>query len=179
MTMETDELNHPDYGYAFEAVLRAECSWQAPPELSARLFSLASTVATTNTPAAMQSTPIDDTELFVTPPPQPVTWYSVLVLVLTSIAVGLSFAITWEVYGAVGASLGLDSLWHQLQSFLARTTLWLSSEMPAIHTIVHLITTIYDQISWLLNWLLIAMVLWLALDDHTPQSTHVRQRQLS
>lgn len=131
-----------------DSVLRHELRWEAPAELTARLLSLVP-----GAPALA----------FV--PARPKSWYSMLVLVLTAVAIGLSLAVAWQVYSAVGAELGLAAVLDQLRYAPAIGLQRLYEALPASRQVVAVLVALRDQ----LHWLLLAIVLWLALDGWQPR----------
>lgn len=169
--MTTEKQIHQHTEDALDVVLRQELRWQAPPELTNQLLSMvqqAPAFAEHQHTVASIASPVQQ-------PARPGTWYSLLVMVLTSIAVGLSLAMAWQVYGVVVAELGLAELWYQTQAVVASALQWLYTELPVARRVVPLFGDIYAQTSWLLNWLLAAVVLWLALDSSTPERQQQRQ----
>lgn len=138
-----------------DALLRAELRWEAPPELTARLLSLVPAVS-----------------LLGNLPARPKPWYSTLVFVLTAIAVGLSLAVAWQVYGALGAELGLTAVFEQLRLAPLIGLQRLYETLPASRQAVEVVVAVRDQ----LHWLLLAMVLWLALDGWQPRLRRVGNR---
>jgi F0F1-type ATP synthase assembly protein I len=151
-----------------DPVLCTELFWQAPPELTHKLLEL------------IPGTPADNTlpEATFVPPPaapaRPSTWYVVLVSILTSVAVALSLMVTWRFYGIVSAELGLLAWWDNVNMMLSAWLNWLYTELPATHYLVEALKQVHAQ----LHWLLIAVVLWLALDGATPRGT-LQQQQAS
>ncbi len=131
-----------------DAVLRQELRWEAPPELTLRLLGL-----------------IPGTPLLAVPPPRPKTWYSMAVLVLTAMALGLSLAVAWQVLGSVSAELGFAGVLEQLRHAPALGLQRLYEALPASRQAVAVLVAIRDQ----LHWLLLAIVLWLALDGWQPR----------
>jgi hypothetical protein len=136
-----------------DTLLRHELRWEAPPELTARLLGLVPGVA-----------------LLGVAPPRPKSWYSMLVLVLTAIAVGLSLAVAWQIFGAVTTELGLAGYLEQLRYAPAVALERLYEALPASRQLVAVLVAVRDQ----LHWLLLAIVLWLALDGWQPR---LAQRQ--
>jgi len=132
-----------------DQLLRQELRWEAPPTLTAQLLALV--------PGAPVSLPALA---------RPKTWYSMLVLVLTAVAIGLSLAVAWQLYSAIGAELGLGAMLTQLQAAPAIGLQRLYDALPASRQMVALVVAVRDQ----LHWLLLAVVLWLALDGWHPRS---------
>ncbi len=131
-----------------DSVLRHELRWDCPTELTARLLNL-----------------IPGAPALAMAAPRPKSWYSMLVLVLTATAIGLSLAVAWQVYSAVGAELGLAAILEQLRYAPAIGLQRLYEALPASRQAVALIVALRDQ----LHWLLLAIVLWLALDGWQPR----------
>lgn len=140
---------------ALDGVLRHELHWEAPPELTARLLTL------------IPGAPI------LAAAPRPKSWYSTLVLVLTAVAVGLSLAVAWQVYSAVGAELGFAAIIEQLRYAPAIGLQRLYEALPASRQVVALLVAVRDQ----LHWLLLAIVLWLALDGWQPRPSRASVNQ--
>jgi hypothetical protein len=145
----TPELppREPDDG--LDQILRKELCWEVPPILAAQLLSLVPGAPMLNMPARAR----------------PKSWYSLLVLVLTAVAIGLSLAVAWQVYSAVGAELGLGPILAELQVAPAVGLQRLYEALPASRQVVSLVVAVRDQ----LHWLLLAVVLWLALDGWQPR----------
>jgi hypothetical protein len=136
-----------------DLVLRQELRWEAPPELTMRLLSL-----------------IPGAPLLPVIPARPKTWYSMLVLVLTAMAIGLSLAVAWQVVGALGAELGFAAVLEQLRDAPAIGLQRLYDALPASRQMVAVLAALRDQ----LHWLLLAVVLWLALDGWQPRRSVAR-----
>jgi hypothetical protein len=96
-----------------------------------------------------------------------------LVLVLTAVAIGLSLAVAWQFYSAVGAELGLGAMLAQLGEAPGIGLQRLYDALPASRQFVAIVVAVRDQ----LHWLLLAVVLWLALDGWQPR--RVAQRTTS
>lgn len=137
----------PDDG--LDALLRQELRWEVPPELTARLLGLVPGMAL----------------MGAAPPPRPKSWYSMVVLVLTAMAVGLSLAVAWQFVGALGAELGFAAALEQLRSAPAIGLGRLYDALPASRQAVAVLVAVRDQ----LHWLMLAVVLWLALDGWQPR----------
>ena len=132
-----------------DLVLCHELHWEAPPELTACLLGLI--------PGA--------TSFAVSPPPRPKSWYSLLVLALTAVAIGLSLAVAWQLYNTVGTEFGLAASFEQLRNAPLLGLQRLDEALPASRPAVAVLVALRDQ----LHWLLLALVLWLALDGWQPQ----------
>lgn len=144
----SDQMNTRDPDDRLDALLRHELRWEAPPELTARLLGL-----------------IPGAPILAMVPQRPKSWYSMLVLVLTAVAVGLSLAVAWQVSSAVGAELGLSAILEQLRYAPMIGLQRLYEALPASRQAVALLVAVRDQ----LHWLLLAIVLWLALDGGQPR----------
>lgn len=131
-----------------DSLLRHELRWECPPDLTVRLLNL-----------------IPGAPALAVAAPRPKSWYSMLVLVLTATAIGLSLAVAWQVYSAVGAELGLAVILEQLRYAPAIGLQRLYEALPASRQAVAMIVALRDQ----LHWLLLAIVLWLALDGWQPR----------
>ncbi|NJN16399.1 MAG: anti-sigma factor [Oscillochloris sp.] len=140
-------LQLQESGDRLDQVLRQELRWEAPPDLSLRLLGLVPGL----------------NPMVVIPRPKP--WYSTVVLVLTAIAVGLSLAVAWQFYGMLGAEMGLSAIWDQLRAAPGLGLLRLYEALPASRNVVAVLVAVRDQ----LHWLLLAIVLWLALDGWQPR----------
>jgi hypothetical protein len=145
---------------AFDRVLRDELRWQTPPDLSARLMALVPQAAIA---VSLYGVPIER--------PRAKPWYSTLVLVLTTLALGFSMAIAWQAANSLGVEFGLIGLWEQIQAWPALATQWLFSTVPASRAVVALLESVRDQ----LHWLLLALVFWLALDGWQPRLRRPQQ----
>lgn len=162
-------LSHDD----FDLVLRAELYQEAPPELTSRLLQLVDDSLLVSQPhaeharaSALNQYPI---------PARPGPYYSMLVMILTTLAVSLSFAVTWQVYGTIGSELGLNAIWSQVQVAIASGLQSLYQELPAMQHVVGWFQSFYDHMAWMLNWLLVAIILWLTLDGYSSGS-HLQQQ---
>lgn len=138
-----------------DQLLRQELRWEVPPAVTARLLGLV--------PGALLAV--------ATPPPRPRPWYSMLVLVLTAAAIGLSLAVAWQILGALTAEFGMAAWLEQLRYAPALALDRLYETMPASRQLVSLIVAVRDQ----LHWLLLAVVLWLAVDGWQPRLSPQRQ----
>ncbi len=166
------ELTQPRTEDSFDRVLRNELSWQAPPELTDCLLAAVQShcAAMAETP---DTTPAEETQSEAARP-QP--WYLMLVTVLTTVAVGLSLIVAWQFYGTLGVELGLSAAWQQAQTSLTHALTWLSSNVPFMDVMLDLLGGVRNQ----LHWVLIAIVLWLALDGWSPRTaTHQQQHASS
>jgi hypothetical protein len=164
---ETNELIQREPDDALDLVLRSELRWEASPALTNQLLALIPGVP------ALQPVSAEPVVVPAMPPrPRPQPWYTWLVLILTAIAVGLSMAVAWQFYGQVGDHLGLSAMWSQLQAAPAIGLQRLYETIPISQYIVALVLSIRDQ----LHWLLLAVILWLALDGWSP-NINIRHQQ--
>lgn len=147
---DASELTTREPDDTFDAVLRHELRWEVPPELTARLLSLVPGAPMLAMPA---------------PRPRPKPWYSMLVLVLTAVAIGLSLAVAWQLFGVLSAELGFAAALEQLRYAPAIGLQRLYDALPASRQVVALLVAVRDQ----LHWLLLAIVLWVALDGWQPR----------
>jgi hypothetical protein len=145
---------------ALDRVLRDELRWQTPPDLSARLMAL---VPQTALVVSLYSVPIER--------PRANPWYSTLVLLLTTLALGISMAIAWQIASSLGAEFGLVGIWEQIRAWPELALQWLFSTVPASRALVAMLESVRDQ----LHWLLLALVFWLALDGWQPQRRRPQQ----
>ncbi len=157
MTHETEIHRAPED--TFDRVLCTELFWQAPPELTQQLVHLAQTYST---PVASR-------------PVRPQTWYTTLVTLLTAMAAGLSFIVAWQFYAILGSGLGMNELWMQVQVALNNGLVWLGTEVPFMPYVLNLLAGIGNYA----HWLLVAVVLWLALDGWAPRVSVQQQQQAS
>jgi hypothetical protein len=141
------ELAPRDPDDALDQMLRQELRWEAPSMLTAQLLAL------------VPGAPV----LYI--PARPKSWYSWLVLVLTAVAIGLSLAVAWQVYSLVSAELGFGAILLQLRDAPAVGLQRLYQALPASRQLVALLVAVRNQ----LHWLLLALVLWLALDGWQPR----------
>lgn len=153
---DAPKLTTRDPDDSFDALLRQELRWNVPPELAARLLSL------------VPGAPLLGMALAR---PRPKSWYSMLVLVLTAVAIGLSLAVAWQVFGVLSAELGLAAALDQLRYAPAIGLQRLYEALPASRQAVSIAVAVRDQ----LHWLLLAVVLWLALDGWKPRLAPRRQ----
>lgn len=145
--MNDPQMNRDPYD-GLDNLLCRELRWEAPPELASRLLSL-----------------IPGAPVLAVAPSRPKTWYSSVVLVLTAVAIGLSLAVAWQVYSAVGTELGLAAVLDQLRYAPMIGLQRLYEALPASRQAVAMLVMVRDQ----LHWLLLAIVLWLALDGWQPR----------
>ncbi|NNJ10716.1 anti-sigma factor [Chloroflexales bacterium ZM16-3] len=145
----TPELPPREPENTLDQILRQELRWEAPSALTAQLLALVPGAPVTN----------------LLPPMRPKSWYSMLVLVLTAVAIGLSLAVAWQLYSLIGAELGLGAILVQLRDAPAVGLQRLYEALPASRQFVALLVAVRDQ----LHWLLLAIVLWLALDGWQPR----------
>lgn len=153
---DAPELITRDPDDSFDMLLRQELRWTAPPELTARLLGLVPGAPLLGVVAAR---------------PRPKSWYSMLVLVLTAVSIGLSLAVAWQVFGVLSAELGFAAALEQLRYAPAIGLQRLYDALPASRQVVSMLVAVRDQ----LHWLLLAVVLWLALDGWQPRLMVRRQ----
>jgi hypothetical protein len=163
--MNEQELRHEPED-ALDQVLRTELAWQAPPELTNQLLSVVQQPAARE-PVAAGARPA--------PPARPQTWYTVLVSILTTLAMTLSLLVAWQFYGALGAELGIAEWWVQVQQLPAAGLAWLDTHLPALRVLVDMLASSQEYVQWLLA----AIVLWLALDGWSPAGQVQQQQQVS
>jgi hypothetical protein len=154
--MQEEPLAGRDPDDAFDMLLRSEMHWEAPPELSARLFALV--------PGGLGLLPTPLVKA------QPKLWVRVLTLALTILALIVSFVIAIQVYGSLASELGFTTWWEQLQALPTLATGWFFDTVPGAGVVVAVLGSVRDQ----LHWLLAALLLWVALDGWTPSFTRRR-----
>lgn len=164
---DADELIQRDPEDPFDRALRSELRWETPPELTTRLLALVADAP------AFSSFSSAAGSLYARAQPKP--WYTTVVMLLTAVVVGLSLAIAWQIYGALGAQLGMGELWQQIQLMPAMGLKWLYEELPITRYVLAVLSSVRDQ----LHWLLLAAVLWLALDGWSPNFPLRRQQTSS
>jgi hypothetical protein len=145
----TPELSPREPEDSLDQILRQELRWEVTPKLTAQLLALVPGAAVLVIPATTR----------------PKSWYSLLVLVLTAVAIGLSLAVAWQFYNVVGVELGLGAMFAQLQAAPAIGLQRLYAALPISRQLVSLLVAVRNQ----LHWLLLAVVLWLALDGWQPR----------
>jgi hypothetical protein len=156
-------MTNPDTQHTHErddtldTILRAELRWEVSPELTSQLLSLVPSATAPAQPAR----------------PQPHRWYTALVMLLTTMTMLLSSAVAWQFYGTITAELGLLDIWATLQATPAQGLAWLYQELPATRSLVAFLQSTHEHI---VQWFLIAAVLWLALDSWSPRSSLQRQQ---
>jgi hypothetical protein len=151
----------------FDTVLRSELSWEAPPDLTHNLLALAQQHAAVASDAQTQPGSVS--------PQQPQAWYTRLVSALTVLAVGVSLLVAWQFYGLLGSELGLPFIWQELNLAFANGSAWVATQMPVIMLVLDTLGGIREY----LHWILIAVVLWLALDGWSAQPQPAAQQQAS
>ncbi|MEI7646394.1 MAG: anti-sigma factor [Chloroflexales bacterium] len=134
---------------ALDQILRQELRWEVTPLLAAQLLAL------------VPGAPV----LALSAQARPKSWYSLLVLVLTAVAIGFSLAVTWQIYRLVGDELGLGAMLAQIQAAPAVGLQRLYDALPISRQVVGLLVVVRNQ----LHWLLLAVVLWIALDGWQPR----------
>jgi hypothetical protein len=149
MMNTTPELPPREPEDTLDRILCQELRWEVTPMLTAKLLAL------------VPGAPI----VVVPTMARPKSWYSLLVLVLTAVAIGLSLAVAWQFYNVVGTELGLGAMLVQLQTAPAIGLQRLYEALPISRQLVGLLVAVRNQ----LHWLLLAVVLWLALDGWQPR----------
>ncbi len=155
---------HHETHDALDQMLCEELSWQTPPELTSQLLGIVQAHCAASQGLALEHPPVA----------KPSRWYTMLVSILTTMAVTLSLIVAWQFYGVVSAELGLNVLWMQAQQSFAAGLNWLYAQAPFLPSLVEVLDGVRAQ----LHWLLIAVVLWLALDGWSPR-VPARQQQVS
>ncbi len=144
---------------AFEQALQAELYWTTPPELTTQLLALIPSIPVThNFEGVMDAMQLPSRYR------QPEPRYPTPLLIVTAMVVGISLAIAWQIYSLIGAQLGLEVWWYQIQVFPDLGIKWLYDTVPVMRYVLALFSSIRHQ----LHWLLMAAILWLALDGWTP-----------
>ncbi|MBX0327432.1 anti-sigma factor [Oscillochloris sp. ZM17-4] len=153
-TTSESELPPREPEDTLDQILCQELRWEVPPMLSAQLLALVPGAPVVSVPRMAR----------------PKSWYSMFVLLLTAVAIGLSLAVAWQLYSAIGVELGLGAMLTQLQAAPALGLQRLYDALPASRQVVSLLVAVRDQ----LHWLLLAVVLWLALDGWQPRRSSQR-----
>jgi len=171
--MNTGETKQRDPDNTIDVVLRSELWWEAPPDLTKQLLSLVDNPAVLN-----PKNSVSPYHFQMIPPGklQPGKYYSLLVLILTCVALWISLSSAWQFYDMLGTEFGLNTIIIQIQNVFHSGLQQIYQDLPAIHYLVELVSTLYEKMYWLLNWLFIAVILWLALDGFSPGPTLPRQQ---
>ena len=145
---------------ALNTMLQVELRWQTPPMLTEQLLSL----------VAIAPAEIERVQRAPFSPPK--GWYITLIYLLTIIAVGISTAVVWQLFGLVIAEIGVQDIWAQLVAVPAQWLTQLTHTLPESRYLINFLLKVRDQ----LVWLLLAAVLWAALDTWHPH-LNLRRRQ--
>lgn len=173
--MTTNNIPYRNPDTALDKVLRDELQFQAPPDLTHQLLHLVQV----ESPALQQQayTATEATAYFhyghndSIDHQHPRAWYTILVTILTFMAVWVSSLVFWQISG----QLGLEVLWGQVQTTVLNWLQQLYETLPVSKTFVSLLGTMYHQTYGLLNWVLVAVILWLVLDTYSPTSSYQHQ----
>ena len=141
-----------------DVLLRHEMHWEAPAELTNRLMMMAA--------APWAAAPM------VVARPQ--RWYVRVVYVLTLVILGLSLALAWQMAVGITAQLGLFDSLNQILAMPGWALQQLTAARPESRYVIEFVLRARDQ----LMWLLLAAVLWVALERVNPRFTFNR-RQVS
>ena len=133
---------------ALDQILRQELRWDVTPLLTAQLLALIPG------PPVLMPTLV-----------RPKSWYRLLVLVLTAVAIGFSLAMAWQIYSLLGTQLGIEMMLTQIQDAPGAGLQQLYDALPISRQFVGVLVAVRNQ----LHWLLLAVVLWLALDGWQPR----------
>ncbi len=143
----------------FDAALRHELRWEAPPELTHRLLQL---VPNTAPSPALTSTPLSRGRFYLA--------IGLIALVVLVSMVGATY-----LYQIVWFQLGAGSLIAQLEALPARLLQSLYDTIPFAREIVSIAALIRDQ----LHWVLLALVLWILLDTWQSELRPIGGRRSS
>jgi hypothetical protein len=135
---------------ALDAVLRPEMRWEAPAELTNRLLLIAAS-PWTPVPPLMRA--------------RPQRWYVTLVYVLTLVVLALSLALAWQFALGISSQFGLFDGINELLAVPGWAMQQLTVARPESRYAIDLLLRARDQ----LMWLLLAAVLWVALERWNPQ----------
>jgi hypothetical protein len=150
---------------SLDVVLRTEMRWEAPAHLTAQLLALAEQGAL--------ATAVNPEPSLALPPPQPQRWYSTLVYVLTFGAIILSMGVAWQFAGMLMGNVSFQDAFAQLLAAPSRGLALLTSQLPQSRPAIDFFLRVHEQ----LLWLLLAAVLWAALDKWNPQVSFGRRQQ--
>jgi hypothetical protein len=150
---------------SLDVVLRTEMRWEAPAHLTAQLLALAEQGAL--------ATAVKPEPSLALPPPQPQRWYSTLVYVLTFGAIILSMGVAWQFAGMLMGNVSFQDAFAQLLAAPSRGLALLTSQLPQSRPAIDFFLRVHEQ----LLWLLLAAVLWAALDKWNPQVSFGRRQQ--
>lgn len=141
-------------------MLQVEMRWQSPPALTEHLLTL------------VAAAPVMHEAVLWAPYSRPKRWHVTLFYLLTIILVGISTAMAWQLFGFVIAEMGVQDILVQLIAVPAQWLTQLTQTLPESRYLIDFFLRVRDQ----LVWLLLAAVLWAALDTWHPQ-LNIRQRQ--
>jgi hypothetical protein len=158
----------PPHHNTLDQTIRNELHRYAPPNLTARLLVQAAIAADNANGITATTHPTIGTDEYPPNRTQPGTWYSLVVFVLTSLAMGLSVALAWEFYHLLDEGLGLAAAWHNSCFAFEQGLQYMYATVPITQTLVHGATLLYEQATWVFHWVLVAILLWLGLDAYTP-----------
>lgn len=136
---------------AIDAALRDELRWEVPSVLTAQLMAI-----------ALQGS-------YLTPVARPRRWYVIVVYILTLLVMGVSLALAWQIGAIVAMQIGLGDMLNQMLAAPSQWLAQLSQSLPQSQAVIDFALRVRDQ----LLWLLLAAVLWAAL-DRAPQSSFAR-----
>ncbi|WP_298816717.1 anti-sigma factor [Chloroflexus sp.] len=141
-------LSTPPPDELLDAALRHELRWEAPPELTSRLLQLVPGTSIT------------------APDPAPLPrWRFYLAVVLIVVTALVSIIGASYLYQLVWFQLGADYLLAQLEALPARLLQMVYDTMPFARELIGVIALIRDQ----LHWLLLALILWILLDQRQSE----------
>lgn len=141
-----------------DVLLRHEMRWEAPTELTNRLM-------------IMAASPWAAAPMVVA---RPQRWYVRVVYVLTLVILGLSLALAWQMVVGITTQLGLLDSLNQILAMPGWALQQLTAARPESRYVIEFVLRARDQ----LMWLLLAAVLWVALDRWNPRINFSR-RQVS
>lgn len=147
---------------SFDKTLRAELTWEAPVDLSARLLNLAMMG-----PAALETPP----EPVMPIPMKPKRWYVVTVYVLTAMAIGVSLMVVWQIVSALAIQWGFGATLSQWFDAIAVGFEQFKQSLPVSSKTVDYALQVRQQ----LLWLLLVAILWAIVDKWNPQMSPRRQ----
>lgn len=173
--MNTNNIPHRKPDAALDMVLHDELHCQVPMELTQQLLHLVQVESSVLQQQASVATEADqwfcNDTIYPMAQPKPRTWYTILVMALTFALVWVSSLVFWQLSGA----FGLADVWSQIQTIALNGLQQLYVEFPATETLVSFLKTMYQQTYGLLNWVLVAIILWFALDTYAPTSSYQQQ----
>lgn len=141
---------------ALDRALGTELRWEAPPDLTSALLSLAFTPAMLGGAA------------------HPKRWHVVLAYMVTAVSIALSVLIGWQVVMLLAANFDLQAQFTQLMALPGHWLSQLTQSMPESRYVVDFLLRARTQLVWLL---LVALV-WAVLDTWNPQfNVRLRRRQ--